>query len=233
MEKAIAYLRVSGQGQVNGYGFDRQEEAINKFAGKKFEIIKTYKEEGVSGTKDESFRPAFQEMIADALRQGIEYIIVESLDRLARELRIQENLCVYLASKDIQLYSANTGENITQAIQDDPMKKALIQIQGVFSELDKNQIVKKLRNGRNNARKDNKEKGITTLEGNGKCEGRKSFKESNPELIRECKRLGRANPATHKRLSLRKISDELFNLGYTNSKNERFTASQIKRFLEI
>ena len=45
----------------------------------------------------------------------------------------------------IDLYSANTGENVTQAIKDDPVKKAMVQMQGVFAELEKSRLVKKLR----------------------------------------------------------------------------------------
>ena len=80
-------------------------------------------------------------MIADILSDGCNTIIVEDLTRLAREYRIQENILVYLASKNIDLIAANTGENITTAIDSDPMKKALVQIQGVFGELDKSLLV--------------------------------------------------------------------------------------------
>ena len=71
---------------------------------------------------------------------------------MAREYRIQEQLLIYLVSKGIDLISANTGENVTQAIQDDPMKKAMVQIQGIFSELDKVLLVRKLRKAREKVR---------------------------------------------------------------------------------
>ena len=44
--------------------------------------------------------------------------------------------------------SASTGEDVTATMRDDPMRKALIQIQGVFAELDKSLLVRKLRKGR-------------------------------------------------------------------------------------
>ena len=44
--------------------------------------------------------------------------------------------------------SASTGEAVTATMRDDPMRKALIQIQGVFAELDKSLLVRKLRKGR-------------------------------------------------------------------------------------
>ena len=141
---AVAYLRVSSKNQKDGSGFDRQLAEIEKYAkSQNVEIVEVFKED-VSGTKDETSRPQFQEMVSDLLKNGIRTIIVERLDRLAREYTIQESLIIYLASKGITLISATTEENVTAAISQDPMKKALIQMQGVFSELEKNLFFFKL-----------------------------------------------------------------------------------------
>jgi len=48
---------------------------------------------------------------------------------------------------------------------------------------------------------------------NGKCEGRKSLAEMYPGVVREAKRLARANPKTGERRSLRKIATELAKIG--------------------
>ena len=116
-------------------------------------------------------RPAFQEMMAAILVNGVRTVIVEGMDRLARELRIQEALLVYIAAKGVDLLSARTEENVTQAIQADPMKKALVQIQGVFAELDKNLTVKRLRKARD----------AKSAEQKKRCEGRKSYGQSAEE----------------------------------------------------
>lgn len=232
IKTAVAYLRVSGEMQIGGHGFDRQEKAVSGYAEKNGILLeRVYKEKAVSGTKDQEDRPAFQEMVTDLLSNGTRTILVESMDRLARELRVQENLCAYLASKDLQLISANTGENITLAIQDDPMKKALIQIQGVFSELDKNMIVKRLRKGRQSAKTENKKKGNSlTLTGDGKCEGRKSYQETHQDLIQAAKALYR-KPRNGKRRSLLKVSEKLFEMGYGTVNGKAFSASQIQRLV--
>jgi site-specific DNA recombinase len=231
MKQAVIYSRVSGKGQIEGYGFDRQEENIRSFAKQNsYHLVKVYREEGISGTTEEGDRPAFKEMIGYVIRENIDYIIIEGMDRLARELRVQENLCVYLASKGIQLVSANTGENITQAIEGDPMKKALIQIQGVFAELDKNQIVRKLRNGRDKARAENKKSGIKTLTGSGKCEGRKSYRETDGDLVKAArKQLKWSAKSGRKKPSLRGAAQGLFELGYMTSTGKPFSAAQVQR----
>ena len=78
-QKVVGYLRISGQKQVNGYGFDRQRDTIERFCKEKsFEISKYY-EEVFTGT--EADRPMFNKMIADILSNECRIIIVEGMDR--------------------------------------------------------------------------------------------------------------------------------------------------------
>jgi DNA invertase Pin-like site-specific DNA recombinase len=223
MAKAYGYLRVSGQGQVEGQGFGRQLEAIQGYAeGQGYEIVEVYREEGVSGTQGEE-RPAFQEMISEILRNGVRVVIVESLDRLAREYRIQEHLLIYLVSKGIDLISANTGENVTQAIQADPMKKALVQIQGIFSELDKSLLVRKLRKAREKVRTDR-----------GKCEGRKAYGEDDPEelkVVRRIKLMRRKRKGGLPGMTLQQIADKLNEEGIRTKTGKLWQRAQVLNVL--
>ena len=101
ISEAVSYARVSGIGQVEKTGLERQEEIVTSYASSNnFQIVSFYREEGISGTTNEGDRPAFKEMIGYLIREQVQYVIIEAMDRLARELRVQENLCVYLASKD-------------------------------------------------------------------------------------------------------------------------------------
>lgn len=65
-------------------------------------------------------------MVAAILRNGTKTVIIEGLDRLAREYRIQETLIIYLASKGIRLISARTEEDVTEAVMYDPMKRGQV-----------------------------------------------------------------------------------------------------------
>ena len=215
MKKAYGYLRVSSRGQMNGDGFERQETEIRRYAEKhNVDLTKIFRED-ISGTKGEDERPEFKTMVSELLRNGCKTIIVERLDRLAREYRIQETLLIYLASKGITLISAATEEDVTLSIQEDPMKKALIQMQGIFSELEKNLLVKKLRVARERKR-----------DSNGKCEGRKTIAESNPELIAEIKRL-RRKPRKAKRRTWIQIAEMLNEAGFRNSEGNELTDKAI------
>lgn len=219
--KAYGYLRVSGNSQVEGDGFRRQEEEVRAYCkANGVDLVKVYQEEAVSGTSDETARPAFQEMITAILKNGVRTIIVEGLDRLARELRVQETLLIYLASKGITLINARTGENVTEAISGDPMRKALIQIQGVFAELEKNLLVKKLRTARE-----------AIKEEKGKCEGRKSYDEANPELADYIKTLYR-KPRNGKRRTLQAIVDQLNSEGRKTLSNKEWTRANLHHALK-
>ncbi len=215
---AYGYLRVSGKGQIEGDGFKRQEEEIRRYASKYgIGIAEVFREEGVSGTTEEIDRPAFQTMVTKILKNGVRVVIVEGLDRLAREYRVQEALLIYLASKGIELISARTEENVTQAAMADPMRKALIQIQGVFAELEKNLLVKKLSEARKRVR-----------EQDGKCEGRKSIKEVDPELLEAIKRLRRKKHVS-KPMSYAKIAQKLNEEGYRTISGKLFTRANVHR----
>jgi DNA invertase Pin-like site-specific DNA recombinase len=219
--KVYAYLRVSGKGQLNGHGFDRQLDAVKAFCNKHgYKIDRVFREQ-VSGTADETDRPGFSSMITAILRDSVDTIIVESLDRLAREYRIQEQLLIYLASKHINLITSNTGENVTRAISEDPMKKAMVQMQGIFAELDKSLLVKKLRKSREQIRHEK-----------GKCEGRKGYKdtEEGAEILKEIRRLRRKRKGMV-RTTFNEIAEILNEQGYTSAHGKPFTGNTVRGIL--
>jgi hypothetical protein len=89
------------------------------------------------------------------------------------------------------------------------------QIAGAFHEYEKARLVAKLKAARERRR--------ATV---GKCEGRKSWSEINPNLVREAKRLPRRLPKGH-RHSLRQVASELAKLGYKNERGAMFNATSV------
>jgi site-specific DNA recombinase len=222
IKSVFAYCRVSGRGQIDGNGFDRQTETIKRFCDEGgYSIIKEYKEQ-VSGTADENDRPEFSSMISAVLSNGADTVVVESLDRLAREYRIQEQMLIYLASKGINLIAANTGENITAAIHADPMKKALIQIQGVFAELDKSLLVKKLRKARDRVRKEN-----------GRCEGPRPYGEipEEAEILKRVRYMRRRSRGQQKPRPYRSIADQLNQEGIKTRQGKEWNPALVYNIL--
>ncbi len=220
MKKAYAYLRVSSpeQAKDNKDGFARQKETIMQSAKTHgYRIIKIFEEKGVSGTLLD--RPSLASLLVELEinGNGIKTVFVEKVDRLARDLMVQETIIADFQKSGYCLISALEGAKL---LSDDPSRKLIRQVFGAIAEYDKSMLVLKLRAARDRKRLKN-----------GKCEGRKGYKEINPELVQQAKRLYRKNPKTGKRRSLLNISHELFDLGFTTKKETQFSASQIKRLV--
>jgi DNA invertase Pin-like site-specific DNA recombinase len=221
---AYGYLRVSGQSQIDKSGFNRQQEEIEHFANNNdYTIAEFFKEKGVSGTTIRIDRPAFQDMVASILANGVNTIIVERLDRLARAYTAQESLLVYLASKDITLINASTGEDVTAAIKGDPMKLAIVQMQAVFSELEKNLLVRKLGKARAKIRATGK-----------RCDGAKPYGYENEEeqaVIKKV-RLRRRKKSNGKQESLRSIAAWLNDQDIPTKRGGSWSAVQVSNLLK-
>jgi len=143
--KAFAYLRVSSQGQLDGDGFDRQRLAINDYAAAAgITIVDWFEERGVSGTMDSADRPAWSAMITRLHSNGTKTVIVERLDRLARDLMVQERAIATLRRDGFELLSvAEPGLMAT-----DPGRVFMRQILGAVAQLDKDSLVAKLAGAR-------------------------------------------------------------------------------------
>ena len=161
MTKAFAYLRVSGKGQVEGDGFTRQLAAIKSYAAShEFKLVRVFREEGVSGTLDNMDRPAWRELMAILHSNGVRTVMIERLDRLARDLMVQEAAIADLRKNGFTLISAAEPD----LMANDPTRVLMRQLLGAVAQYDKSQIVSKLKGARMRMRA--KE---------GRCEGRKPF----------------------------------------------------------
>jgi DNA invertase Pin-like site-specific DNA recombinase len=158
---AFAYLRVSGKGQLEGDGFTRQIDTMTKYAkANQISITQTFEERGVSGTNDLDDRPALQDLIAALHANGTKIVMIEKLDRLARDLMIQETILADLRKSGFEVISVQEPD----LCSDDPSRVLVRQIFGAIAQYDRAMTVLKLRAARQRMR--------TRL---GKCEGRKPF----------------------------------------------------------
>ena len=115
---------------------------------------------------------------------------------------------------------------------DDRVSKLQRQLIGAISEYQREEIVFNLSVARGRKKIQNKTDGITTIHGEGKCEGRKSHKEINSELVALVKKLRRKNWKTKKVMSYQKISDYLFSQGYVNERGNQYDAKSISRMVQ-
>src|ERR1043166_1072992 len=157
---AFDYLRVSGRGQLAGDGFPRQKDAIQRFADTHgLRIIRWFQERAVCGATVWEDRPAWSEMIQNL--NGVRTIVVEKVERLARDLGVQEWILRDLKQRGVALVSA-TEENLDA----DPTRVLFRQMLSAIAQYDRAMTVLKLRAARKRM------KAAT-----GRCEGRKPYGE--------------------------------------------------------
>jgi DNA invertase Pin-like site-specific DNA recombinase len=150
--KLVAYLRVSTIEQADkGYGLDVQRDAIRKAAkslGAK--VVAWTADEGKSGALNAADRPGLVTALA-LIRDGkADGLIVRDLDRLARAVSVQEAVLAEVwGSKSSTVFTSVPPQEVPRDDPDDPMRTAMRQMRGVFHELDRRLIAKRLRDGRN------------------------------------------------------------------------------------
>jgi len=148
MIPVFAYLRVSGRGQLDGDGMDRQKDTIERYCKLKgFKVIRWFKDGAVSGEVEASCRPQFAEMLLIAGDATAKIIIVERADRMARTLAVSELACEEARKSGLTIYEAASDTDLTNS--DDPTRVMIRQILGVLAEWNKNVMVKRLRDARN------------------------------------------------------------------------------------
>jgi DNA invertase Pin-like site-specific DNA recombinase len=216
---AIAYLRTSSAANV-GADKDsdrRQREAIGAFARRAgYEVVAEFYDAAVSGADPIDTRRGFAAMLKAIEGNGVRTIIVETASRFARDLMVQEVGHAKLRERGIDLIAA---DNPSSFLDDTPTAKLVRQVLGAISEFDKAMTVAKLRGARERKRREV-----------GKCEGRKSHAELNPELVALVRQLRRRRPKGGQR-SLRDISAELAARGHLNERGDPYSAASINSML--
>ena len=152
-EFAVIYLRVSGLGQVGGDGFARQREATKARAkALRLEITKEFRDEGVSGTAPLQDRPGLASLVAHVAARHAVTVLVERVDRLARDLIEGELILREFRSLGVRVIEAEGGNDLT-AGEGNPTAKLIRQVLGAVAEFEKSALVAKLRAARERKKK--------------------------------------------------------------------------------
>ena len=149
--RAAIYARVSTDNQTT----ENQIRELRQHARRMgWDVVHKYIDQGVSGAKGREQRPAYDQMLKDAVRKEFDVIAAWSVDRLGRSL---QDLVVFLGEihgKRIDLYLHQQGLDTTT-----PAGKALFQMCGVFAEFERAMIVERVNAGLARARAQGKQLG--------------------------------------------------------------------------
>jgi DNA invertase Pin-like site-specific DNA recombinase len=167
----FGYIRVSGASQVDKDGPERQADAIVAFCrqqGLELSLEKFF-EAGVTGTTAE--RPVLAKLFSVA--QPGDAIVVERLDRIARDLLVQECILKECRERSLKLYAADQGALIDLASNDgDPTRKLIRQFLGALAEWEKTMLVMKMKKAKDRIRLEK-----------GHCEGPMPFGSTPQEKV--------------------------------------------------
>ena len=219
---AFSYLRVSGNGQIAGDGFTRQREAIDRYAKVNgLTLVGEYRDEGVSGTKELENRPGLAALLDRIETNGVNILLVERADRLARDLMVSEVILGQFRDLGVKVIEAEGGTDLT-AGDGDPTRVLIRQVLGAVAQFEKSVLVLKLRAARQRVRKRN-----------GRCEGRKPYG-TRPGEAKAVERIFqlRRKPRKGKRLSLAKIAQIMNEEGWPTRTGKPWRASTINSILK-
>lgn len=149
MNRCFGYIRVSSRNQLNGDGPERQETAIRQYADGHGYEIETIWRDSVTGTTET--RDGFAKMLL-ALEEnglGIKTILIEKLDRLARDLIVSEAMIRDIKKLNVQLISVWEGPDL---LSNDPSRKLIRHLFEAVAEYDKCNLVMRLRVARERKR---------------------------------------------------------------------------------
>jgi DNA invertase Pin-like site-specific DNA recombinase len=182
MKRAALYLRVSTLDQTT-VNQERELRGVASRIG--CEIVKIYKDHGISGAKGRDKRPAFNALCRDATQRRFDIVMAWSVDRLGRSLQDLVGFLSELHALHIDLFLHQQGLDTTT-----PSGKAMFQMLGVFAEFERAMTQERVRAGLARARAD------------GKILGR-------PKIAEKIERAVRAALSKKERPGLRKIAARL------------------------
>lgn len=220
--RAIGYVRVSSDRQRDdGYGLELQEQAIRRYCRQeRLELVMVLKDEAVSGSLSD--RPGLGSALAQLEEGAGDALVVYRLDRLARDLVLQETVIERLAKRGKRVLSVTE----TDIDGDDPTRVLVRQVLGAISQYEKAVISARLLSGR-----------IAKAARGGYAFGAPPFgwaasdKQLVPvpgelEAIRMAKRLKRRGK------SLREIARALGEAGHRPKRADQWSAEMVSRLLK-
>lgn len=147
MPKRVAlYVRISTDGQTVQNQLGELRQVADRHG---WQIVHTYADEGISGTKGREGRPEFDKLLKSIARRQVDMVAAWSVDRLGRSLKDLVSFLSDLQAKGVDLFLYQQGLDTST-----PSGRAMFQMLGVFSEFEAAMIRDRVRTGVARAKRD-------------------------------------------------------------------------------
>ena len=193
MKRAVLYLRVSTIDQTTA-NQERELREVAERAG--WDVVKVYKDHGISGAKGRDKRPAFDALCRDATKRGFDVVMAWSVDRLGRSLQDLVAFLSDLHALKVDLFLKAQGIDTTT-----PGGKAMFQMMGVFAEFERSIIQERVRAGLRRAQDEGKRLGRPPIPEKTQDAIRGALKERTEGVRKIAVRFG-VDPSTVQRISV-------------------------------
>lgn len=219
-KQVVGYCRVSTLEQKKkGYGIDIQIRDVHFFAEQnQLTIEKIYKDEGESGINEE--RKELKQLLKDCRKGKVGTIILPSLDRLSREVRIAENLFHQFNELEIKILIVDMPQ------YNGERKDILIrQIFEAISEEGRREIIERLLKGRKERIRKGKFPGGNLPYGYQRKNKEVTINYQEAYIVQQVFKLA------EKKLTRQNISNELNQQGCLRRNKQPWTPRQVSRIL--
>ena len=113
--RAVGYIRVSDESQVEGHSLDAQRNEIARWCESHgYQLVCIYSDQGVSAHTDRiNHRPQLVELLRDAENGLFDLVVVHTLDRWARNVGVQRQALQVLGDARVGFASVTEGIDFT------------------------------------------------------------------------------------------------------------------------
>ena len=171
MKKVVIYTRVSTDKQT----VENQVKELTEYCKRcNFEIVKIYRDEGISGTKGRDERSGLDEMMKDAVHHKFDMLLCYSICRLSRSLKELITIMNTLNELKIDMFfSVQSIDTTTSA------GKMIFNIFGSLAEFERELLRDRIKSGINRAREQGKKLGRKSIVNESLIKAVKMLREKN------------------------------------------------------
>ena len=154
-KRVVIYARVSTLDQTVDNQLIELRDHCSKMG---WEVIKEYKDEGLSGTLSREKRPSFNEMIKDGYRRKFELVVCWDISRIGRSMKELIMFLSDMKDRDIGICSVRQGFDTSTS-----MGEVMFQFVGILSSWEREMIRERTLAGLDRAKKEGKTLGRKTV----------------------------------------------------------------------